>query len=164
MIRADLAALLTEQRVIDTERQVLERQRDSWRLAQERLHELDRWVRTVATNLETLDYAGKRLALNASQVQVRVWATDHAPRWEATMHLGGDAAMSFLDTTSRGCTRCSLWRSHVERAVHPPGDGRANPSGSCTPERPLAAAPGSNGSRRTAADRRLPGDERRCGG
>jgi site-specific DNA recombinase len=72
MIRADLAALLAEQRVIDTEHEALERQRDSWRLAQERLHELDRWVGTVATNLETLDYAGKRLALNASRVQVKV--------------------------------------------------------------------------------------------
>jgi site-specific DNA recombinase len=130
MIRADLAALLVEQRVIDSERETLERQRDSWRLAQERLHELDRWVRTVAMNLETLDYAGKRLALNASRVQVQVWATDHTPRWQATMHLGGDAPMSFMDTTNRGCTRCSRWRSRAARAAHRPGDGRESPSGS----------------------------------
>ena len=113
MIRVDLAALLTEMRVIEAERETLERQRDSWRLAQERLHEIDRWVRTVATNLDTLDYAGKRLALNAIHVQVRVWATDHTPRWEATMQVGGDAAVIFMDTTSRESTRCSRRRSHV---------------------------------------------------
>jgi site-specific DNA recombinase len=134
MIRADVAALLVEQQVIDTERETLKRQRDSWRLAQERLHELDRWVRTVAMNLGTLDYAGKRLALNASRVQVRVWATDHTPRWHATMHLGGDGPLAFLDTTSQGCTRCSRWRSRAARAIHRPGAGPESPSGSCTPE------------------------------
>jgi site-specific DNA recombinase len=114
MIRAELATLLSEQRAIDAESAALERQRQSWRLAQEHLHELDRWIRTVATNLDTLDYSGKRLALNACQVQVRVWATVQSPRWQATMQLGSAIPMTFVDTTSRGCTRCSRWRSHGE--------------------------------------------------
>jgi site-specific DNA recombinase len=153
MIRADLAALLAEQWVIDTERAALERQRDSWQLAQERLHELDRWVRTVATNLETLDYAGKRLALNASRVQVQVWAKDHTPRWHATMHLGGEAPFSFLNTTIQDCTKCSRWRGRAVRAVHRPEDGPESPSDSYTPGRLFGPAPSQVVSQPTATDR-----------
>jgi len=103
-------------------------------------------------NLETLDYAGKRLALNASRVQAQVWATDHTPRWHATMHLGGDGPLAFLDTTNRGCTRCSRWRIRAVRTVHRPGDGPDSLSGSCTRERLLVAAPAQVESQPTVTD------------
>jgi site-specific DNA recombinase len=107
LIRADLAALLSERGRLDSERAVLERQRESWRLAQARLTDLDVWVRAVATNLDDLDYAGKRLAIEACRVQVKVWAKDRTPRWEATMRLGGDTPIALVDTTAHNRIECT---------------------------------------------------------
>jgi len=47
----------------------------------------------VAANLADLDYAKKRLALEAPGVQVRVWRAGHSPRFQITLDipLEGDA-------------------------------------------------------------------------
>ncbi len=86
LIRADVATLLDEGRRLEQERSDLEIHRDGWRLAQERLSELDHWVRNVATNIDAFDYAKKRLALDALGATVRVWSKDHNPRWDVKLH------------------------------------------------------------------------------
>lgn len=104
LIRTDLAALSREQRRLEQERGGLERQRETWRLAQSRLADLDAWLETVRTNLDGFDsgYAEKRLALTACRVQVRVWATDHNPRWQVTMHLGEGPDIRFCENNHPG--------------------------------------------------------------
>lgn len=103
LIRADLAALREETRTLERERAGLEQQREGWAAAQQRLDQLDLWVRNVSTNLAEFDYAQRRLALTECQVAVTVWATDHAPRWQATMQLGGAAPIAFMTTCSAAC-------------------------------------------------------------
>lgn len=85
MIRADLKARGEEKRRLEEERADLDRQREGWRLAQERLAELDLWVQNVAANLDEFDYAKRRLALSELGADVRVWGTDHKPRWEVRL-------------------------------------------------------------------------------
>lgn len=111
LIRADLQRLLDEQRSLETERAALKLQRTNWQQAQQRLSELDAWISRVATNLDDLDYAGRRLALEACQVRVEVFGTDHTPRWQASMQLSGAAPLLFADTTFPGCIRCFRSRS-----------------------------------------------------
>jgi site-specific DNA recombinase len=93
LIRADLAVLVDERRRLDQERVELDRQREEWRLAQDRLAELDLWVQNVAANLDEFDYAKRRLALTELGATVRVWAKDHSPRWE--VKLRPDALSAF---------------------------------------------------------------------
>jgi site-specific DNA recombinase len=106
LIMADLAVLTAQRRRWDAERDDLDRQRQAWQDAQQRLADLDLWVRNVAANLDDIeaDYGKKRFALAACKVQVRVWASDHDPRWHATMHLGDGAPIEIADTTSRCCS------------------------------------------------------------
>lgn len=104
LIRVDLAALASEHRRLDQERGDLERQREMWHLAQNNLVNLDMWLETVRANLDSFDsgYAEKRLALTACRVQVRVWASDHEPRWQVTMHLGDGPETVFCENNRPG--------------------------------------------------------------
>jgi site-specific DNA recombinase len=97
LIRTDVAALLDEGRRLEQDRSSLEIQCDSWRLAQERLSELDHWIRNVAANIDAFDYAKKRLALDALGATVRVWSMDHNPRWDVKLHC------DVLTTTTGAC-------------------------------------------------------------
>ncbi len=97
LIRADLAGLLGERRRLEQELAVVERQREGWQLAQDRLLELDQWVQNVAANIDQFDYERKRLALDALGATVRVWSTDRTPRWDVKLHC------DFLTTTTSAC-------------------------------------------------------------
>jgi hypothetical protein len=46
---------------------------------------LEEWRRLVARSIDLLDYEGRRLALTALGVEVKVWSTDHDPRYEIRM-------------------------------------------------------------------------------
>jgi site-specific DNA recombinase len=97
LIRADLVDLVNEKRRLEQEREALDRQRQGWQLAQDQLIELDRWLDVVAVNLDTLDYSQKRLALEALGATVRVWSTEHTPRWDISLRP------DFLTTTIGAC-------------------------------------------------------------
>ncbi len=85
LVRADLVALADEKRRLEQDRVDLDRQREGWTLAQDRLAELDLWVRNVTANLDEFGYDKRRLALSELGATVRVWATDHSPRWEVAL-------------------------------------------------------------------------------
>ena len=99
MIRADLKAKGEEKRRLEDERADLDRQREGWRLAQERLAELDLWVQNVAANLDEFDYAKRRLALSELGAEVRVWGTDHTPRWEVRLRSDAFGSSTVNSTT-----------------------------------------------------------------
>lgn len=107
LIMADLSVLADQRRQLVAEREDLDRQRQAWQQAQQGLEDLDLWMRNVAANLEDIeaDYARKRFALNACGFRVRVWATDHSPRWHATIRLGDGAPIEIADTTTGACVR-----------------------------------------------------------
>ncbi len=98
---ADISALGKQAGALDAELGRLSAERASWEADQQRLDDLQAWRRDVSRNLSLLDYAGRRLALEALGVQVRVWATNHDPRYEIRMEL--DAAPSINGPRSAAC-------------------------------------------------------------
>src|SRR5690606_23169230 len=102
------------------ERSSLNAERESWEIAQSRLDDLESWCQVVARNIDLLNYDGRRLALDALGVQVRVWSTSHNPRYEIKMspgvagvlvsgpQTGSDAGRVWAHVdgyTRRGCAR-----------------------------------------------------------
>jgi site-specific DNA recombinase len=97
----ELASLGSQRRQLEAERDGVLARRDGWEAAQHQLAELERWCAQVAARLVGLDYATKRLALEALGVRVQVWRADHNPRWAITANIpiGGDIA----STTTGSC-------------------------------------------------------------
>ncbi|MDF3038612.1 MAG: hypothetical protein K0Q71_1318, partial [Thermomicrobiales bacterium] len=62
------------------------------------LAELGLWVQNVSANIEEFDYAKKRMALSELGATVRLWATDHSPRWDVKLRPDAFSA-SFMDTS-----------------------------------------------------------------
>jgi site-specific DNA recombinase len=85
----ELRALAAQKRALQAERERVAAEHDDWESMQARLDAIATQCETVRGNLETLDYQGKRDLLYALNVQVKVWATDHTPRFEATMQPEG---------------------------------------------------------------------------
>ncbi|HEY3107620.1 MAG TPA: hypothetical protein VGL23_02645, partial [Chloroflexota bacterium] len=75
--------------------------RETWEADQARLTTFAAYCERVKQRLASFDYANKRLALVAFDVQATVWRTDHSPRWRVT-------ADPPLDEAGDGC---SEWRS-----------------------------------------------------
>lgn len=84
LVTEKLAELERLQTRLDDERGACVQRQAAWREAQRRLGELQTWCRTVAANLDTLDFAGRRDALEALGVRVTVWRKEHVPRWDVT--------------------------------------------------------------------------------
>jgi site-specific DNA recombinase len=103
---AELRSLGAQRRALEAEREHLKAERDDWESLQARLDAIAAQCETVRANLDTLDYRGKRDLLYAFNVKVRIWATDHTPRFEATMQPEG-----ILYGTS------SPWRRRPRRAI-----------------------------------------------
>ncbi|MDP8922556.1 MAG: recombinase family protein [Chloroflexota bacterium] len=81
---AEIENLRGQQRRLEAEREAVVVRRAGWEEGQRRLADLQAWCRHVSTRLSELTYDQKRLALEALGVQVRVWRTDHEPRYEIT--------------------------------------------------------------------------------
>jgi hypothetical protein len=86
---AELRSLAAQRRALESERKRLAAERDDWERLQSQLDAIAAQCEAVRVNLDTLDYQGKRDLLYAFNVKVKVWATDHTPRFEATMQPDG---------------------------------------------------------------------------
>ena len=85
LLLIELRALAAQRRELEGDRQHLVKARDDWERIRARLDVLTTQCPTTPANLDGLDYQGKRDLLAAFKVRVKVWATDHTPRFEATM-------------------------------------------------------------------------------
>ena len=103
LIQTDLRALAMRKRELDADRAVVESQHARWEAAQTQLDDIARWCGTVAANVDGLDYAGRRLALDALRVQARVWGVERTPRYEiaASIPLGSAIVSEALRTQYR---------------------------------------------------------------
>jgi site-specific DNA recombinase len=63
------------------ERELITLRREEWRIAQERLDDIEAWPYNGAANVRDLTYDQRRLALEALGVKVEGWKEDHNPRW-----------------------------------------------------------------------------------
>ena len=79
-----------------------------YRVVQQQLDDIQDWLARVAQNLETLDYDGKRLALDALGVQVRLWDKTREPRYEIAMHLDPTLVISTVEDSApaRSASAC----------------------------------------------------------
>jgi site-specific DNA recombinase len=126
LIQEELKALTTQKRQFEADHAKLEAQRETWRLVQDRLEDLDAWRQKVATNLGGITYEERRLALRALGVEATVWRTDHDPRFDITMRL------DFIDSTTHRCNagRCRTgaaashgrWAARPKRCCGPPAE------------------------------------------
>jgi site-specific DNA recombinase len=89
---AELHALATSKKSAQQERDDLQRRISDEKADATRLRSLSEWCQTVATNLDGLTYAEKRLALEGLGVKVRIWRpgamNEHGksyPRWQITL-------------------------------------------------------------------------------
>jgi site-specific DNA recombinase len=111
--------LITELKSLAEQKKAVERERDALiqRIADRdqeaaQVRSFAAWCRTVATNLDTLTYDEKRLALHALGVHVRVWtksARDEAgeplPRWDLQVRLLTPSPSLVACTTRRRRSR-----------------------------------------------------------
>ncbi|MDQ3692990.1 MAG: recombinase family protein [Chloroflexota bacterium] len=86
---AEIESLARQQRQLEAEQAEIRSVRDGWELAQSRLEELEYWCRVQSENLAFMTYEQKRLALRALNADVRVWATNHTPRYLITLRVDG---------------------------------------------------------------------------
>ncbi|MDQ3044114.1 MAG: hypothetical protein M3R06_03040 [Chloroflexota bacterium] len=124
----EIEALSRQRQLLARERDELVMQREGWETAQQRLEDFEYWCRVQAANLGTLTYEQKRLALHALNSSVRVWSTEHDPRYAITLELeglvpgqalnglhpasDGDHDLAHVDGySSRGCARLVALRA-----------------------------------------------------
>lgn len=83
MVKQELDMLGQQRMALDLDRETLIAERASWQYAQDRLDDIELWVSRWNTNLDDLDYDGKRDLLFALSVVVKVRATsdDTGPRF-----------------------------------------------------------------------------------
>lgn len=86
----------------------------------DRLLDLADWCRRTAENLELLNYEERRMVLDALGVRVRVWKTDHQPRWELEMAPLPIATESpIVYRTARGSPARRCWSRRCTAVATP---------------------------------------------
>ena len=107
LVASQLDELGRQEQRLESERETVLHRADAWIQAEQRLSDLEQWCRQVAGRLGQLSYENKRTALEALGVQVRVWRSDHDPRYEITMSIPLDGPNG-SDCVTRDKKRASL--------------------------------------------------------
>ena len=99
MIAEKINALEAQRQQHAAERDAILARAATWQRAQERIGDVQAWCRATAASLATLTYEQKQLALDALGVQVKVWRTDHEPRYKISASIPLEGAI--VDSSSR---------------------------------------------------------------
>ena len=144
---AELEMLRAQQRAHEAERERFHARRAGWESGRQRIADLQAWCENVAARLGELTYEQRRLALDALGVQVRVWKTDHDPRYviSASIPLGdgpgpqtGQDSMLYVASQNRSSQRLLVRKAaSIRRRV---GSGASSASWSTSPRHHLARA------------------------
>ena len=100
LVREQLSGLMAQRRVLETRRAELVNHQAEQAAARERLLELSEACQLVSANLQRFSYEQRRLALEAFDIQVKVWKSDHGPRW--TIEPGPGFREWIVSRTARG--------------------------------------------------------------
>ncbi len=105
LVTAEVNALAAQKRQLHDERMPIEHRQAAWQVTGEQLLQLEDWCQRVATNLPTLTYAQKRSLLEALEVRISLYHSDHDPRYEiqAAVPVSDD----IVSTTSSGRGGCA---------------------------------------------------------
>lgn len=109
LVTGKLHALETQRVQLIAERDAILGHHQAWVSARESLTQLEQWCRTVATNLHRFTYDDKRLALDALQVQARVWKKDHTPRYDISAFPLGNTIVSIPSSRSSPTPAAGWW-------------------------------------------------------
>ena len=87
-VRVELKALSDQRRALEAERAEAQVRHERRQEVRARLQGIAAWQDRVARNLDNLDYQGKRDALTALGLTMRVWRkAGSRPRWEITLNI-----------------------------------------------------------------------------
>ncbi|MDP9363747.1 MAG: recombinase family protein [Chloroflexota bacterium] len=126
VVAAEVTALSAEKRQLEEERGRVETASADWRAARDQLADLQSWCGRVAANLGALGYDQKRHLLDALGVQVRLFHTDHDPRYHVTASLPLDEVIA-----SSGSRRCAAPPATCSRPTSTlSGSGRSSTTAS----------------------------------
>ncbi len=142
-----LQALAGQKRALEADRGRLVARRAAWQEARDRLDQAAAWCRALATKAATANYEQRRALLGLMEVRVRVYASDHDPRY---------AGEAWIPTYSAG-TGEPEWRRELFTSSAECGDAAPGPRGPT----PRGRAPGTAGRR---GSRRAGGRVRACRG
>jgi hypothetical protein len=111
---AELKALAERKKATEAERNTLRQGISDAEADATKVRDLTAWCQTVASNLDTLTYDERRLALTALGVQVRVWRPGTVsrdgvplPRWEIEMKPAPSSEPIVLRSTRARFPRCN---------------------------------------------------------
>jgi hypothetical protein len=78
---------------LQEEQLAVERQQADWFATADQLAKIEEWCGRVTTNLPALDYEQRRALLEALNVAVRLYHSDHQPRYEITASIPIDVGI-----------------------------------------------------------------------
>jgi site-specific DNA recombinase len=93
LVTAEINGLAMQKQQLQEEQLAVERQQADWHATAEQLAKIEEWCSQVATNLSTLNYDQRRALLEALNVAVRLYHSDHQPRYEITAMIPVDGAV-----------------------------------------------------------------------
>jgi site-specific DNA recombinase len=105
---AEIQQWRQRERDLEREREAILARQESWARAERRLDGLASWCETVAANLTGVTYQEKRDALLALGVQVRLYRSDHEPRYEITASIPLGDGEEVVDRCAS--TSSATWR------------------------------------------------------
>jgi site-specific DNA recombinase len=128
LVREKLAALDVRRQQLIAERATTLGQQQARQVTRDRLADLETWCYGVAANLESLTYEERRLALDALGVQVRIYRTDHTPRYEIIASVPLNDVAIVNETASRTAARTGRRGPTIRHAcLARPGARRPEP-------------------------------------
>lgn len=87
LVTAEINNLAMQKQQLQEEQLAVGQQQADWIATADQLAKIEEWCRRVATNLPALDYEQRRALLEALDVAVRLYHSDHQPRYEITASI-----------------------------------------------------------------------------
>lgn len=87
LVTAEINGLAMQRQQLQEEQLAVEWQQEEWIATADQLAKIEEWCGRVATNLFTLDYEQRRALLEALNVAVRLYHSDHQLRYEITASI-----------------------------------------------------------------------------
>lgn len=117
-IRAMLRGLSDRRHAIEAERTEAQTRHERRQENLARVQAIQMWQGLVATNLDSLDYSGKRNALVAVGLRMTVWQKGHEPRWTVTMNI--DPSTIVDSSRTRSAQTCTSTTCTGQSSIWPP--------------------------------------------
>lgn len=110
VVAIEVNSLAGQKRQLKGERSMIEKRHAGWRATRDQLASIETWCRRVSVNLDALAYGQKRQVLDALGVQVRLYHSNHEPRYDITASLPLERSPDSSIASTASC-RCAVVRA-----------------------------------------------------